>query len=274
MNTDSIHSQSAAGHCSTGARVASVSVPRIPALDGLARGRHASCKQSGFTLVEIALVLVIVALLIGGILKGWELIQSSRVRAMAETVTSVQSAYFAFFDRYGRVAGDWNPVAAGNAIGAPITGGGNDSGSLDTTPGDPWAESNAFWEQLAKAGFIHGTYGGTAVEPGLENGLTPLNVFQRPIIIGRTADFEGATGLRRHILVGRGAPARALRELDTKLDDGKPDRGTVRATTDDGSISVFVGANRWGGRDAGCLTAVPEWDADDGSGDCNALLIF
>ena len=156
------------------------------------RHRYCTAHASGFTLIEIALVLVIIALLIGGILKGLQLVQSSRVRNLAATTTSVQSAYFAFQDRYGHVAGDWNAVDAGNAIGGPVTGSGNDNGRLDTSPGDPWTESNAFWEHLAKAGFINGSFQGTAAtEPTLLNGLAPLNVFQWPIIIGRTADYEG-----------------------------------------------------------------------------------
>ena len=231
-------------------------------------------RAHGFTLVEAALVLVIVALLIGGMLKGWQMIQSARVRTTAETITSVQSAYFAFLDRFGHVAGDWNAVAAAAAIGRPINGGGNDSGRLDTTPGNPWSESNAFWEQLAKAGFIYGEYPGIAVEPDTDNGLTPLNVFNRPMLIGRTSDFEGAVTIRRHVLVGRGAPASALRALDVKLDDGKPDEGNLRATVDDAAVTVFSGANRWGGRAPACVDASGEWNSADAPDDCNALLIF
>ena len=221
------------------------------------------------------MTLVIIAILIGGILKGWELIQNSRVRKLASTTTAIQSAYFAFYDRYERVAGDWNAVGAGNAIGQTVNGGGNDSGHLDTTSSDPWTESNAFWEQLAKAGFISGTYQGTpGTEPTPVNELTPLNVFHRPMIIGRTPDYEGAGVARRHIVGGRGAPVGLLLELDTKLDDGKPDRGRVRATVDDGGISVFGGANSWGGRESACVDAAPNWDVNTGAQDCNALLLF
>lgn len=239
-----------------------------------ARRRHPKARPSGFTLIEVALVLIVVALLIGGILKGVELFQSSRVRTIATTATSVQSAYFAFFDRYGHVAGDWNAVGASNAIGEPVNGGGNDSGRLDTPGLDPWTESNAFWEQMAKSGFIIGVYQGAAVEPNLSNQLTPMNVVQRPMIIGRTTDFEGAISLRRHIIVGRGLSAGLLRELDVKLDDGEPHRGDVRATVDDAGVTVFGGANLWGGRDAACVNAVPEWDTNTDAEDCNALLIF
>jgi len=57
-------------------------------------------KQSGFTLVEIAIVLVIIGLLLGGILKGQELINSARVRNMADQNSGIQAAYFGFIDRY------------------------------------------------------------------------------------------------------------------------------------------------------------------------------
>jgi type II secretory pathway pseudopilin PulG len=241
----------------------------------MARQRSSARRALGFTLIELALALIVISLLIGGILKGWQLVQSAHVRTVAETSTSVQSAYFAFHDRFSHVAGDWNAVDAGNAIGTAVNGGGNDSGRVDTPPADPWTESNAFWEQLAKAGFIRGTYLGTAAtEPTLDNNLTPLNVFRRPIILGRTPDFEGATGPRRHVTIGRGAPVDLLRELDVKLDDGKAAEGKIRATVDDGAVSVFGGAYLWGGRDAACIGAGLDWDADADAQDCNALLIF
>lgn len=241
----------------------------------IARQRYARPDQRGFTLIELALTLVVISLLIGAILKGWQMLQGARVRTVAATTTAIQSAYFAFQDRYGHVAGDWNAVDAGNAVGLTVIGGGDDSGRLDTPPGDPWTESNAFWEQMAKAGFIHGAYPGTAAtEPTLNNGLTPLNAFQQPIIIGRTADYEGVGGMHRHVVVGRGAPVGLLRELDTKLDDGKPGTGKVRATVDDGAVTVFGGTNSWGGRESACVDGALDWDVSAGALDCNALLLF
>lgn len=239
------------------------------------RHRHCTARASGFTLLEVALALIVIALLTGGVLKGLQLVQNSRVRTLAATSTSVQSAYFAFQDRYGHVAGDWNAVDAGNAIGGSVTGSGNDNGRLDTSPGDPWTESNAFWEHQAKAGFINGSFQGTAAtEPTLPNGLVPLNVFQGLIIIGRTPDYEGAGSEHRHIVVGRGVPPELLRELDVKLDDGMPDQGKVRATVDDGAVTVFGGTNFWGGRETACVNGVPEWDVSAGAQDCNAVLLF
>ena len=56
-------------------------------------------KQRGFTLVEIAIVLVIIGLLLGGILKGQELITAARVRNLADQSAGVQAAYYGFIDR-------------------------------------------------------------------------------------------------------------------------------------------------------------------------------
>ena len=69
-------------------------------------------QQKGFTLVEIAIVLVIIGLLLGGILKGQELINSARVRNLADSTSGIQAAYFGFIDRYRRVPGDWGQVPA------------------------------------------------------------------------------------------------------------------------------------------------------------------
>jgi prepilin-type N-terminal cleavage/methylation domain-containing protein len=62
--------------------------------------------ESGFSLVEVALVLVVVGLLLAGFLKGQELIASTRVRNIADQNADVQAAYFGFIDRYRAVPGD------------------------------------------------------------------------------------------------------------------------------------------------------------------------
>ncbi len=244
-----------------------------------------SKRQSGFTLVEIAIVLVIIGLLLGGILKGQELINSARVRNMADTASGIQSAYFGFIDRYRRVPGDWNATAASQAIGVTVNGGGDDNGQLTTPPGDfanVWAEPNALWEQLSKAGFIQGDYDGTNAEPTTDNNLAPLNVFNRVIALGRTADYEDAGGAppeRLNLVMGRGVPVNIMLELDTKLDDGRPFTGVVRATVDDANVQYFGSATGtiWGGRDSACVdsTATPAiWDVNGDSQDCNAVFLY
>lgn len=63
-------------------------------------------QEKGFTLVELAIVMVIIGLLIGGILKGQELIKNAAVSATAAQLKAFESAYTTFVDVYGGKPGD------------------------------------------------------------------------------------------------------------------------------------------------------------------------
>ena len=57
-------------------------------------------KQKGFTLVEIAIVLVIVGLLIGGVLKGQEMITNAKLKRIESDNAGMAAAMFSYQDRY------------------------------------------------------------------------------------------------------------------------------------------------------------------------------
>ena len=228
--------------------------------------------QSGFTLVEIAIVLVIIGLLLGGILKGQELITSARVRNLADLTNGIQAAYFGFIDRYRRVPGDMDLTEAQNAIDDAIDTGGDANGRLDVV----WDETNAAWQHLGAAGFIQGQYaGGTAVPPG-DGSVAPLNPWNNPMLLGITPDFTDADtppSARLQLVVGRGIPVQVVRELDVKLDDEDPATGVLRAAVS--SPSIFSGTPAWGGMEDACISGTPViYDVNADSQDCNAVYLF
>ena len=74
-------------------------------------------QQSGFTLVEIAIVLVIIGLLLGGILKGQELINSAKVKNLANDFRVIPTYIYAYQDKFKSLPGD--DCLAKTHVGAP-----------------------------------------------------------------------------------------------------------------------------------------------------------
>ena len=185
--------------------------------------------QKGFTLVEIAIVLVIIGLLLGGILKGQELINSARVRNLADQNSGTQAAYYGFIDRYRQVPGDWSAANATAAIGVTVNLGGNGNGRID----DTITESAAAWEQLAKSNFLGGGFSpatGAVADEDAYNLVSPINAFNGNLVLNRNDQYTGTAADRLNLHLGRNVPVSIARELDVKVDDGLPNTGVLRLT--------------------------------------------
>src|SRR3954447_2433178 len=92
-------------------------------------------RQTGFSLLEVAVVLVILGLILGGVLKGQELISGARVRYLIRQQDDLKIAYLAFFDRYHALAGDYSAATAAIpdiSIAACNGGNGNGNGKIET----------------------------------------------------------------------------------------------------------------------------------------------
>lgn len=182
-------------------------------------------KQAGFTLVEIAIVLVIIGLLLGGVLKGQELITQAKIKNVSNDLSGVTAAIYAYQDRYKRLPGDdpgqtrWSvpagtPLAAGD--GNNVIGGAYEE-SADNT-----AETRKFWLNLRLAGFVAGATDTVA------NGSTqPLNAAGG--IIGVQS---GGMGLSGTIVCAGSLPSKIAQALDAQMDDGNATTGNVRAVLD------------------------------------------
>ena len=194
-------------------------------------------RQHGFTLVEIAIVLVVVGLLLGGILKGQDLVNGARVRNLADMNAGVQAAYYGFVDRYRQVPGDMDAAAAASAIGdATITAGGDANGSIDSAD---WEEASALWVHLTRAGLLQGSYDGGATSATRYRAATmaPQNAFNGYMVLGRTRDYSTTAGApaaaqaeRLGLVLGDNIPVDIARELDLKIDDQRPLTGALRFT--------------------------------------------
>ncbi|MDP3420816.1 MAG: prepilin-type N-terminal cleavage/methylation domain-containing protein [Thiobacillus sp.] len=169
--------------------------------------------QSGFTLIEIAIVLVIIGLLLGGILKGQELITQGRIRNVSNDMQSMTAAINLYQSRYLALPGDDIGAAARwSTAPAATSGDGNGviGGAFDATSG----ESSQFWLHLRRAGLVGGAL--TASNPPNAVG-------------GITGVQNGAFGIPGIVVCTSNLPAVIAQAIDTQFDDGASATGNVRA---------------------------------------------
>ena len=230
-------------------------------------------RQQGFTLVEMAIVLVIIGLLLGGILKGQELITSARVRNIADQNSGVQAAYYGFIDRYRQVPGDWGQINAAKAI-PGVGSGGNASGRLD---GDGFGEALALWEQLSKSGFIQGHYTGGTTAPNQDDvNLAPRNAFNGFLMLFSSSDYKDVSGNtpseKLNLVLGTGIPVNVIAELDRKIDDGLPLTGVVRQAVTSGGHFDDISHSK-----TACVESadsVETWDIETNEQNCNGVYLY
>jgi prepilin-type N-terminal cleavage/methylation domain-containing protein len=188
-------------------------------------------RARGFSLLEIAIVLILVGLLLGGVLKGQELISGARVRSLIQQQDGVKTAYYAFFDRYKALPGDYSGATTQiSGISTSDCNGGNGNG--DGRIEEANNENTLVWEHLARAGFMTGPYACAAV---VSPATSPMNAHGRPLEIVFDTGYAGATTTARHLLkTGSQISSQLLAEIDRKVDDGNAVGGVFRAQTGGG----------------------------------------
>ena len=233
-------------------------------------------RQQGFTLIEIAIVLVIIGLLLGGVLKGQELITGARVRNLIQQQDGVKAAYFGFLDRFRALPGDYSQATVNitgintgaGACGA-TPGNGNGDGQILTATSN---EDTLVWEHLSKAGFINGTY--TCATGTPTQATSPTNPYGQFLSLTYDATYAGTgTVVARHNLnTGGQIPSDLLAEIDRKIDDGNPVGGGFQFSSYNGGAGGIAPTPTGVG---GCYAAgpTPYW-GDPNITNCGAATLL
>ena len=227
-------------------------------------------KQRGFTLIEIAIVLVIIGLLLGGVLKGQELINTARVRALNNNVDGITAAWFSFQDRYRAFAGDYTQATVNLPDPNNAVANGDGNGQVDTN-----GERANVWVQLQAAGYVTGNYDGTAVEAdqyACSVDSCPDNGFGSGMNLSFGAEIRSATNTTaaaHELISGRGVPVEVLAELDRKVDDGEPESGAMQLGA--GSTNGWAAADSDLCQRTDANTSAVVYDLLDPSANCAAV---
>lgn len=179
--------------------------------------------QSGFTLVEIAIVLVIVGLLLGAVLKGQELIFNTRVKSTFNMSRELTAAVSAYQDRYRALPGDDGQAATRFPSAAVVPTNGNSNGLINwaTNPcaaGVQAGENCQAFYHLRLGGFISGN--------GSES---PKSAFSSNVhMVAMSTFITGASSSPGMVLDPNGITHKIMSAIDTSFDDASPATGSVR----------------------------------------------
>jgi len=193
----------------------------------------------GFTLIEISLVLLIIGLLIGGVLKGQEMIENAKVKRVMSDQEEVRAILYAFKDRYGALPGDFDQA--------------NDTFGLEGSNGDgnyvisgDWfgssGEASQLWLHLRAAGFVSGNTT-TATQPSNSyDGIIGVQTSERGSADGTAA--QSVMGLQGQSICLDNIPKDVVMGIVNKHDNGRTQDGLIRASsTQEGEAQPFSALN-------------------------------
>ncbi len=229
-------------------------------------------KQTGFSLVELAIVLIIIGLIVGGVLKGQDLIESARVNSIQTQLNEIRTAATTFLNKFDDLPGDIpDPELLPASADSDGDGNGRIDGDGDRIGVDPTAgttagdnEPTAFWYHLIVAELIAGIDSSCSETGGIvtcefggtgDASLDPADALQSRVDGFFTVkwdeieDGSDFTSIENHwIVLGNGDDADGnnyepvltpiqLRTIDQRGDDGRPESGSIIGFGDNGETT-------------------------------------
>jgi prepilin-type N-terminal cleavage/methylation domain-containing protein len=235
-------------------------------------------RQRGFTVLEIAIVVLIVGFLLAGVLKGQEMITSAKVKRVAGQLDEVHAAYLGFQDRFKALPGDYSEANLTLDCGSPCLRGNGDSrirASETPVNGSQAHEDLLVWTHLAASGFLKGDYRMIDGESLSTDKNSPKNAYQIYLQIafdGRYGMNDGGT-VRHNLKTGGQIPVNVINELDRKVDDGKPYKGAFQFSTYQGNSAESPTE----GGVSTCTNAIDlesDWNVQGGNTNCGAATLM
>lgn len=177
-------------------------------------------KQYGFTVVEIAIVMVIIGILLAGILKGSSLVRSMYVKDVLAIAKDLSTASRYFKERYHYLPGDW-PFTADEI--PAVVAGGNGNGQIDTA-----AEIALIPNHLFNAGFIKGGTGQIITRYGAVRVVA--NSPAAGVGSATASGVNPVPATTLNLIEFDNLPCDVALEIDLKMDDGDISTGYARAS--------------------------------------------
>lgn len=207
--------------------------------------------QKGFTLVEIAIVLVIIGLLLGGVLKGQEMINAAKIKTDTDSLKSLQASIYAYKDRTGFYPGAeraTNPASAAlNSSQIVRIASTADTGYVTATDNSDTANVENAFADLTNEGFLKTPNLAPEVDDGggfmigyAEDGTTAsVPAMTNPYATGGTVEANRNYVCINYTTAVDNAHAIAI-GMDVKMDDGVAGTGIVRTSSASGAGGAII----------------------------------
>lgn len=185
-------------------------------------------KEKGFSLIELAIVLVIAGLLLAGVMRGQELIANAKVKSLANDFRNVPTYFYGYQDRFRALPGDDHAASTHLTGAASATTNNHVQNGLiqgDWNSSTKTDESFLVWQHLRLAGLATGGTDITVAQ------YMPRNSEGGQLGLTSTASLTAVTANTfntAHAMCSDGILGRYAQQLDTMLDDGVGNTGSMR----------------------------------------------